>query len=213
MMGSWDGVIREGKWDGAATLMYKYGHGLVTSGSVFHQSTDHNNQALNWLSSQFSSTTTLLQQPFLHNTSKMPIPFPILPMSYPQRFTPSRKFTAFTHSRKTLDAVQVEAVFTQLNPVNPDLLIQGGEWHGIIMDTGHPFAEQLAHLQWRGAVFHSAEDVEPIVVDRDDKGEKATGVTDFGHASVCSSLVSVALNDANDTSSIAWNTTTSSPPP
>ena len=116
----------------------------------------------------------------------MPIPYPILPMSYSQRFAPSRKFAAFTNSQKALQAAQVEAIFTQLNPVNPELLIRGGEWHGIVMNTGHPFAEQLAQLQWRGTIFHSNEDVEPIVVDRDDKGEKAIGVTDFGRGCVCS---------------------------
>lgn len=107
-------------------------------------------------------------------------------MSYSQRFAPSRKFTAFTNSHKALQAAQVEAIFTQLNPVNPELLVRGGEWHGIVMNTGHPFAEQLAQLQWRGTIFHSNEDVEPIVVDKDDKGEKAIGVTDFGRACVCS---------------------------
>lgn len=119
----------------------------------------------------------------------MTIPFPILPLDYRprsiRRFTPSRKFLAFTTTAasKKLDPAQLAVVFDQLLPVTPETLTRGsGEWRGIALNTGHKFMEQLEGLHWRGAVFHSTEDVEPVVVEKGD-GEKAG--TDFGGACVC----------------------------
>lgn len=93
-----------------------------------------------------------------------------------------------TKSQKPFNATEVELLFEQLNPITPDVLVNGGEWHGIILNTGHPFVEQLNELHWRGSIFHSAENVEPLVVERDENAEKAVGVTDFGGACVCSSF-------------------------
>ncbi|ODM22496.1 hypothetical protein SI65_00084 [Aspergillus cristatus] len=117
----------------------------------------------------------------------MTIPFPILPLDYHRsrsigRFTPSRKFLAFTTTAasKKIDPAQLAAVFDQLLPVAPETLTAGsGEWRGIALNTGHKFMEQLESLHWRGAVFRSTEDVEPVAIDKAD-GEKAT--TDFGGA-------------------------------
>lgn len=123
----------------------------------------------------------------------MTIPFPILPLDCPRsrirRFTPSKKFLAFTttNAAKQIDPAQLAAVFDQLLPVAPETLTRGsGEWRGIALNTGHPFMDQLDNLHWRGAIFRSTEDVEPIVVDRDEKDEKVVGITDFGGACVSS---------------------------
>ena len=119
----------------------------------------------------------------------MTIPFPILPLDCHRsrsirRFTPSRKFLAFTTTAasKKIDPGQLAAVFDQLLPVAPETLTRGsGEWRGIALNTGHKFMEQLESLHWRGAVFRSTEDVEPVAIDKAD-GEKATA--DFGGACV-----------------------------
>lgn len=123
----------------------------------------------------------------------MPIPYPILPMPS-RRFTPSRKFVTLTKSQKPFKAEDVELLFEQLDPVTPETLVQGGEWHGIILNTGHPFVEQLSELHWRGSIFHSTENVEPLVVERDANSEKSVGVTDFGGACVCSFLLTLPLD-------------------
>lgn len=119
----------------------------------------------------------------------MPIPYPILPMDYSRRFAPSKRFVSLTKSQKPFDAKDVDALFQQLGSVAPETLLRnGGEWQGIILNTGHPFVQQLNELHWRGSVFHSTEVVEPLIVDRDDKAEKCVGVTDFGSACVSSSF-------------------------
>lgn len=115
----------------------------------------------------------------------MPIPYPILPMAYSRRLAPSRKFVSLTKSQKPFDAKDVDVLFQQLGSVTPETLTSnGGEWQGIILNTGHPFVQQLNDLHWRGTIFHSSENVDPLVVDRDDKVEKCVGVTDFGGACV-----------------------------
>lgn len=116
----------------------------------------------------------------------MTIPFPILPLDYcVRRLTLTRKFAALTKSREALNLAQLEVLFESLPPIHPDTLVRGGKWRGIALNTGHPFQEQLENIDWRGCVFHSVDDVEPIVVGRDDNCEKSVGVTEFGGASVC----------------------------
>ena len=115
----------------------------------------------------------------------MTIPFPILPLDYcVRRFTLARKFVALTKSQEPLNLTLLEALFASLPPISPDTLVRGGEWRGIALDTGHPFQEQLNSLDWRGCTFHSVDDVEPIVVGKDEKSEKSIGMTEFGGACV-----------------------------
>jgi hypothetical protein len=72
-------------------------------------------------------------------------------------------------------------IFDQLKPIEPSFLI--GEWEGGDFDTGHPATEALKAIKWRGKIFHSEEDVEPIIVSGE--GGKRTALVEYGRGRVC----------------------------
>ncbi|KAJ7791224.1 hypothetical protein B0H14DRAFT_2535153 [Mycena olivaceomarginata] len=71
-------------------------------------------------------------------------------------------------------------IFDQLKPIEPSFLI--GEWEGGDFDTGHPATEALKAIKWRGKIFHSEEDVEPIIVSGE--GGKRTALVEYGRGRI-----------------------------
>ncbi|KAF5856717.1 hypothetical protein ETB97_007000 [Aspergillus alliaceus] len=90
------------------------------------------------------------------------------------------KFIALTRSSSPITEAEVEAVFNQLKPIQPEDLI--GEWDGGSLDTGHPSHQKLQAMRWAGKVFRSVDDADPIVV-HDENGHRVL-MSDFGHSSV-----------------------------
>lgn len=92
--------------------------------------------------------------------------------------SPAKKFVALTKNPRVTDG-KINTVFHELKALRPDDLI--GEWDGYILNTGHPFEEELDTLNWFGNTFYSTEDVAPLTVARN--GERVP-FEDWGRASV-----------------------------
>lgn len=107
----------------------------------------------------------------------MTIQFPNMSFDYFQP-SPAKKFVSLTKNPRVTDG-KINTVFHELKPLRPDDLI--GEWDGYILNTGHPFEEELDTLNWFGNTFYSTEDVAPLTVARN--GERVP-FEDWGRASV-----------------------------
>lgn len=107
----------------------------------------------------------------------MTIQFPNMSFDYFQP-SPAKKFVALTKNPRVTDE-KINTVFHELKALRPDDLI--GEWDGYILNTGHPFEEELDTLNWFGNTFYSTEDVAPLTVARN--GERVP-FEDWGRASV-----------------------------
>jgi hypothetical protein len=64
----------------------------------------------------------------------------------------------------------IDAVYNKLGPVKPALML--GEWGGGILDTGHPIGDTLKEIRWLGKSFTSAEQVDPVIIDKN--GQRAS---------------------------------------
>ncbi|RFU32319.1 hypothetical protein B7463_g4044, partial [Scytalidium lignicola] len=97
--------------------------------------------------------------------------------------TPEETYKAFTEQKKRLDASGLESIVNKLKPATINLLTRdGGEWRGGDFDTGNPSEGELAKIRWAGKTFHSADDVEPIVL-YNAKGERVWA-EEFGRGSL-----------------------------
>ncbi|KAF7314592.1 FAD binding domain-containing protein [Mycena kentingensis (nom. inval.)] len=67
----------------------------------------------------------------------------------------------------TFTVPPLDALYDQLSPVTPELLL--GDWLGGDFDTGHPTTRALRAVNWAGKTFRTTEDVDPVVVWRDGK--------------------------------------------
>jgi hypothetical protein len=79
-----------------------------------------------------------------------------------------------------LAADNVQAAFDSLEPIQPEQFT--GTWKGASVNTGHPTEETLTGMKWAGKTFRSTEDVDPIMVYKED-GERVWNA-DWGHARV-----------------------------
>lgn len=97
--------------------------------------------------------------------------------------TPEETYKAFIEHKAPLDGVGLESTVNKLKPATVELLTRdGGEWRGGDFDTGNPSEGRLAKIKWAGKTFHSADDVEPIVL-YDGDGERVWA-KEFGKGSV-----------------------------
>lgn len=97
-------------------------------------------------------------------------------------FRPEEEYKALIASNDTKKTTEeVQAVFKNLKPVEPDFLI--GKWKGADFDTGHPVHQGLLDMNWAGKDFRSANDVDPIMVY--DENKKRVWFEKRGHAQVC----------------------------
>ncbi|KAL4952898.1 GXWXG protein-domain-containing protein [Aspergillus filifer] len=78
-----------------------------------------------------------------------------------------------------VNASTMSALFDQLPPVRPSALI--GSWSGGFFDTGHSVGDKLIEIKWVGKEFESADEVDPVVVERE--GQRASW-GQWGRASV-----------------------------
>ncbi|KAJ5152689.1 uncharacterized protein N7482_009167 [Penicillium canariense] len=91
--------------------------------------------------------------------------------------TPEQEYQELVQ-RTDLSCDEVLAVFDKLKPVEPEQFI--GTWIGANVNTNHPTEEKLTKMRWAGKTFRSAEDVDPIMVYKED-GSRAWN-EDWGHA-------------------------------
>ncbi|KAJ5110438.1 hypothetical protein N7532_000973 [Penicillium argentinense] len=80
--------------------------------------------------------------------------------------------------RQNVSDDEVFALFDQLKPVKAEQFI--GAWKGGSVRTNHPVVEKMTSMNWAGKDFRSTEDVDPIVVYKDD-GSRVWNA-DWGHA-------------------------------
>lgn len=96
-----------------------------------------------------------------------------------RRFIPARssRLTLATYSTaeqayvelvkgKNLSNSDILAAFDKLEPVAPEKFV--GSWKGANVNTGHPTEEKLSGMKWAGKDFRSTEDVDPIMVYKED---------------------------------------------
>lgn len=81
---------------------------------------------------------------------------------------------------QNLSPPDVLAAFDKLRPVKPEQFI--GSWKGANVNTNHPTEAKLTGMRWAGKDFRSTEDVDPIMVYRED-GERGWNES-WGHARV-----------------------------
>ncbi|BCS29656.1 DUF4334 domain-containing protein [Aspergillus puulaauensis] len=84
-----------------------------------------------------------------------------------KEWTAEQDFLALTERPGKLNESDVEAVYNRLRPVLPEELI--GEWRGGSFDTGHPTHASLENIVWLGKTFHSTEEVDPVMVQKEGK--------------------------------------------
>lgn len=87
----------------------------------------------------------------------------------------------------------VLAAFDKLQPVAPEKFV--GSWKGANVNTGHPTEAKLSGMKWAGKDFRSTEDVDPIMVYKED-GSRVWNES-WGHARVSSSPIIVGCVDAD----------------
>ncbi|CAG8005919.1 unnamed protein product [Penicillium olsonii] len=107
----------------------------------------------------------------------MTIQFPIMSLDYFHP-TPAKQFITLSKNPR-VTSKEINSLFHQLKPLQPDNLI--GEWDGHILITDHPFEKVLEELNWFGNTFDTTDDVAPLIVGRN--GER-TCYEDWGRASV-----------------------------
>ncbi|KAJ5726878.1 hypothetical protein N7493_005905 [Penicillium malachiteum] len=81
-------------------------------------------------------------------------------------------------TRTNVSEEEYFAVFDKLKPVAPEKLI--GSWEGANVDSNHPVEQKLTLMKWVGKDFHSTEDVDPVMVYKDD-GSRVWNA-EWGHA-------------------------------
>ncbi|KAJ5594656.1 uncharacterized protein N7459_000864 [Penicillium hispanicum] len=79
---------------------------------------------------------------------------------------------------KNLNPEDVLAAFDKLQPVAADKFV--GSWKGANVNTNHPTEEKLTSMAWAGKDFRSTEDVDPIMVTKED-GSRVWNES-WGHA-------------------------------
>ncbi|PLN78181.1 GXWXG protein-domain-containing protein [Aspergillus taichungensis] len=79
-----------------------------------------------------------------------------------------------------VDASEVTALYDRLPPVSVQELL--GEWQGLAIQTGHQDIGILDSIGWVGKTFHSANEVDPVIVLSPDGKRVAKG--DWGAARV-----------------------------
>lgn len=85
----------------------------------------------------------------------------------------------FTQRSGPLAEKDLEAIYDTLKPVtDKDVL---GEWKGGGFETSHPAHAKLQSMNWLGKTFHSTEDVDPIIIEKD--GQRVCDES-WGHARV-----------------------------
>ncbi|CAI7575760.1 unnamed protein product [Penicillium pancosmium] len=80
--------------------------------------------------------------------------------------------------RQNLTEDEVWELFDKLKPIGPDHFT--GAWKGGSVNTNHPTEGKMEALKWAGKDFRSTEDVDPIMVYKED-GSRAWN-EDWGHA-------------------------------
>lgn len=85
--------------------------------------------------------------------------------------------------RQNLTDDEVWELFDELKPIGPDHFT--GAWKGGSVNTNHPTEGKMEALKWAGKDFRSTEDVDPIMVYKED-GSRAWN-EDWGHARVSNS--------------------------
>lgn len=71
-------------------------------------------------------------------------------------------------------------MYDQLKPVAPEQMI--GSWKGGSFDTGHSTHKTLDDFKWAGKDFRSVDDVDPIMIYKDDGSR--VWYEEYGHARV-----------------------------
>lgn len=71
-------------------------------------------------------------------------------------------------------------MYDQLKPVAPEQMI--GSWKGGSFDTGHSTHKILDDFKWGGKDFRSVDDVDPIMIYKDDGSR--VWYEEYGHARV-----------------------------
>ncbi|KAJ3543363.1 hypothetical protein NM208_g3620 [Fusarium decemcellulare] len=99
--------------------------------------------------------------------------------------SPEQQFRDLCKIKGPVDEAAVAAVYDQLKPVAPELLI--GQWEGGSFDTGHPTHKQLQDTKWAGKDFRSVDDVDPIMLYGEDGSR--SWFPEYGHAQVPHTLV------------------------
>lgn len=79
---------------------------------------------------------------------------------------------------QNLSSEDVLAAFDKLQPVAPEKFV--GSWKGANVNTGHPTEAKLSGMKWAGKDFRSTEDVDPIMVYKED-GSRVWNES-WGHA-------------------------------
>lgn len=72
-----------------------------------------------------------------------------------------------------VDANEVTALYDRLPPVSVQELL--GDWQGLAIQTGHKDIETLGSIGWVGKTFHSANEVDPVIVVSPDGKRVAKG--------------------------------------
>jgi hypothetical protein len=93
--------------------------------------------------------------------------------------TPEQQYQDLVKGQN-LSPDDILAVFDKLKPVPPEQFI--GSWKGANVNTNHPTEAKLTGMGWAGKDFRSTEDVDPIMVYRDD-GSRVWNES-WGHARV-----------------------------
>ncbi|KAJ5151670.1 hypothetical protein N7492_009965 [Penicillium capsulatum] len=91
--------------------------------------------------------------------------------------TPEQSYAELVKG-KNLSSEDVLAAFDKLKPVAPEKFV--GSWKGANVNTGHPTEDKLSGMKWAGKDFRSTEDVDPIMVYKDD-GSRVWNES-WGHA-------------------------------
>ncbi|KAJ5116838.1 hypothetical protein N7456_001186 [Penicillium angulare] len=91
--------------------------------------------------------------------------------------TPEQQYIELV-ARKNITEEEYLSVFDQLKPVSDEKFL--GSWKGANVNTNHPTEKKLSDMKWAGKDFRSAEDVDPIMVYKDD-GSRSWN-EDWGHA-------------------------------
>lgn len=101
--------------------------------------------------------------------------------------TPEQEYEVLA-KQENLSASDALAAFDKLGPAKAEQFI--GSWKGGTIKTNHVLESRLMGMRWAGKDFRSTEDVDPIMVYKED-GERSWA-NQWGHARVsifCQSLL------------------------
>ncbi|KAJ5691905.1 hypothetical protein N7462_001328 [Penicillium macrosclerotiorum] len=93
------------------------------------------------------------------------------------RRTPEQQYQELV-KRSNIPKDEVLTLFDQLKPAKLEQFI--GPWKAASVSTGHPIEQMLNDMRWAGKNFRSIEDVDPVVIYKDDGSRRWN--EDYGHA-------------------------------